>query len=150
MGTKYRKILCGILLVGCVIVFGFYMMMLLDVGIEYPLYDCVTYFDKDGRFQILDVGNTYYLKDALKEEIIGSNIKYYAIEGNDVYFIFQYDEEEYGSLNVISGKYISTTDKASMLKEYHFQKGKMYDLTERPNEFVEYFLKFVPIRVRRR
>jgi len=128
--------------------------------VKYPLNDCVTYFDREARYQLVDVGNEYHILDASMGKSLCSNVKYYLHQDDTLYLIYDKSmgvennheiyERNYGILVTISGEYTETNSLSSVGDEFKYDKTDMIDLTKRQNSFVGWLTDFLPRKFRKK
>ena len=128
--------------------------------VKYPLNDCVTYFDSEARYQLIDVGNEYHILDASMGKSLCSNVKYYLHQDDTLYLIYDKSigvennheiyERNYGILVTTSGEYTETNSLSSVGDEFKYDKTDMIDLTKRQNSFVGWLTDFLPRKFRKK
>ena len=128
--------------------------------VKYPLNDCVTYFDSEARYQLVDVGNEYHILDASAGKSLCSNIKYYLYQNNELYLIYEKNigvknnnkisEIYYGLIDTISGEFTETNSLSDVYTKFAYNKADMIDLTKRKSSFVEWLTDFIPHKIRKK
>lgn len=142
-----------ILVVSFVVIF--FVGIFLDSKAKYPLYDCVTYFDNDARFQLIYVGGVYYLRDACKARSICSNIKYYAYKDEKVYVVYEDPMSVNGEVAYITTCSILYVNNGYFKKldqtwdDIEIKEKDMIDLTKNRGPFIKFFLDLIPCRLRK-
>ena len=155
--NTYVKLL--IIFVLCIAVISI-VIFFSEQKVKYPLNDCVTYFDDEARYQLVDVGDEYHILDASIGKSLCSNIKYYLQQNNKLYLIYdkaigaenanEIYETHYGVLNTVSGEFTETNSLSSVNKEFKYNTVEMIDLTKSQNYFVDWVTKFLPHKIRKR
>lgn len=135
-------------------------------SIKYPLDDCVTYFDDEARYQLIEIYD-YYIQDLKTEQSIFKNVTSYAFYNNTFYVEFNefkgYDGEPhhdnsvyerlYGTYNIIDDeKYIHTRieDFDEIAKSIFNNNKIMIRLTPGKNTFVKQISQLIPLKYRKR
>lgn len=147
------------ILVFCIIVISV-IVFFTEQKVEYPLNDCVAYFDSEARYQLVDVGNEYHILDASAGKSLCSNIKYYLYQDDELYLIYEkaigvknnneISEIYYGLLDTKSGKFTETKSLSGVNAKFAYNKVDMIDLTKRQNSFVEWLTDFVSRKIRKK
>lgn len=143
-----------------VITTGFCLILFLNgYGIKYPTTDCVTYFDKDGQYQLLYVGNNYYLYDAKTEKSICPTIRYYLHDNDIVYLIHDIFvggnaqspiyEKRYAIFDIATGKLTSKKTKDELGIIFTSEKN-MIELPREKSDFERWISDFIPLKFRKK
>ena len=145
--------MCLILLCVAIIFVIFFCM---KSNVKYPLHDCVTYFDGEARYQLVDVGKEYHIMDASKGKSLCSNVKYYLYQNDKLYLIYDKNIGEencvpyYGVLDTTSDEFTETNLLGNVETEFAYDKADMIDLTKRQNPFIKWLTDFLPHKIRKR
>lgn len=148
-----------IIFIFCVTVISI-VLFFTEQKVKYSLNDCVTYFDGEARYQLVDVGNEYHILDASAGKSLCSNVKYYLYQDNKLYLIYEKAigvennneifEIYYGLLDTKLGKFTETNSLSDVDTEFAYNKDDMIDLTKRKNSFVEWLTDFFPRKIRKK
>lgn len=129
-----------------------FLLFFSDYAVKYDLTDCVTYFDKEGRYRLLLVADKYFLVDGEREYPQKSNVKSYYYTNNKIYgtcltdngtLYFVLDIGECEGQEVYDTDYL--TDEAKAI----FKSDRMIKLNI-PNEYERHIKKFIPLRFRKK
>lgn len=155
---------CGVVMIAAAIVS--LVMFFQDDSVEYPLYDCVTYFDDEARYQLIEIQD-YYIQDVKQGNTIFTNVTAYAFYENILYVEFNefmgYDGEPrrdnevykrlYGTYNIIDESKV-IHDKIEDFDEdviSVFRDDKMMiKLNSDRSGFERWISEFIPLKYRKR
>ena len=131
--------------------------------------DCVTYFDKEARYQLIYVGGMCFLYDSffhLCKMNLKNHLKYYSFYDGYVYAICEntsgasvedadrntFPRENYHRLNTITGemKKYERIDEIDSNIQAKYQRENMIDLTQEMGTFYKWFSDFIPSFMRKR
>ena len=135
------------------LIFGYILFYFFsNIKVKYSLRDCVTYFDENGQYQLISIGNRYFFYDAKEEKEISQRVRYYINDGNDIYAILE--SGDYFYLNIqnsdifISGD-INEFDSEIRESFSDMDTSELRDLTSEIGDLTRYLLKFVPLKLRK-
>lgn len=149
-----------LLIVLCTLCVGLFLRFFVDgYGLKYSISDCVTYFDKDGQYQLLYVGNNYYLYDAKTTESICPTIRHYQHKDNNIYLIYDVYiggdaqnpiyEKYYGIFNIKTGTLVSAKTSNELPESFVMEKD-MIELPHKKSNFERWISDFIPHKYRKK
>ena len=147
---KLKKIIYIIII--CFFIIYAYLMFFSTYGVKYDLTDCVRYFDSEGRYRLMLVGNVYFFVDEEKEFNQKANIIQYYYEDGIFYGVSLIKNENlYFVFNIETGEIKESLDVDSLSKEEKtiLSSEKMIQL-DIPNQYENYFRKFIPLKYRKK
>ena len=148
---KYLKKIIYLIVVCCLLSY-LYLMFFSTYEVKYDLTDCVRYFDTQGRYRLMLVGDIYFFVDAEHEHKQIANIKKYYYDNDIFYGICSTAEKQmYFIFNTDNEKSVETNDINALSASdiYILESDNMIEL-EKPNQFQKYFRKFIPLKYRKK
>ena len=124
-------------------------------NIKYDISDAVTYFDEQGRYQLVNsVNQDYAIYDAEKRKVISDFLLYYVQVDNKVYFITNPGRKTiaYAILDIVDNQYSQFFDLNELEddeKRILENKGNMVDLTKERSHNLKPLSKFIPTKWRK-
>lgn len=137
------------------ITFGIIIYFTDYANIKYDTSDAVTYFDEQGRYQLVNsVNQDYAIYDAEKGKIISDFLLYYIKVDAKVYFITNPSRQSvaYAVLDTTENQFIQFYDLNSFdenEKEILEHQDDMIDLTKERSNALKNILKFIPQKWRK-
>ena len=151
MGKKFFYIILPIIIVFVVYL---YLLIFSTWKVKYDLSDCVRYFDEEGRYRLMQIGDIYFFVDAEKEYGQKPYILQYYYDGEmfySIYFSELDDKRAYFLFNVKTGEKKETLDIDTLSKnEINILNSSSMIKLDPPNDFQRHFRKFIPLMFRKK
>lgn len=153
MIRKRQKL--GIVSVIILIVLGLFLCFKNFSDLKYDTSDAVTYFDEQGRYQLVNsVNQDYAIYDAEKEKIISDFLIYYIQIDKRVYCVTNPSRKSiaYAILDIAEDQYTQFYDlNVINEEERHILENQdvMVDLTKEKSGTLKILLKFIPPKWRK-
>lgn len=149
MKKKYIVILLSIFTILCILYIN-------RSSVNYTLSkDIVTYFDNDGRYQLIKVTKTdYFIIDAKKNIPIVNFVLYYAKTDNNIYTISKENQLQtiYSIIDLKNNKIKMTEsiqDFNDQIQNIFLDTSNWTDLTTKRTSFEKWYVKIIPPKWRK-
>lgn len=165
LGDKHMKRIMRysiIIILSVIITFAVFFQ---NGSVKYPLDDCVTYFDDEARYQLMEIKD-YHIQDLKKGSTIFTNVTGYAFYENVLYVEFNefigYDGESkysnaqyehlYGTYSLVNEEKVthSTIDEFDTEAQSIFHNKKiMVRLDPNKSRWIRWLSEFIPLKYRK-
>lgn len=163
---KKYIILSTIILIAVATIVYIIILFHLNLNIKYNLDDCVTYFDNEARYQLIEIDN-YFIVDKKKETTLFTNVTKYAFQDEILYVEFNefagysgeahHDNEihicMYGIYNLHDESKVVVKDITDFSKKNQSifnNEEVMIKLDSNINSWNKHFSELIPSRLRKK